>query len=168
MPENYIGDRRMREIFTHYLAEVRALDNEVGSVLETLTPSDYMRFRGVLGSSSGFQSHQYREIEFLLGNKNAQYVKVFDVAPRGHPNDGRMESITVDGAMTMRQRWSARRRLPRGEHVPHPAIRSSSVTETAGSSPSVLVVDGHRVGSVDSWRARLHPDRATVWVATTS
>ena len=37
MPENCIGDRRMREIFTHYLAEVRALDNEVGSVLETLT-----------------------------------------------------------------------------------------------------------------------------------
>ena len=37
MPENCIGDRRMREIFTHYLAEVRALDDEVGSVLETLT-----------------------------------------------------------------------------------------------------------------------------------
>ena len=37
MPENCIGDRRMREIFTHYLAEVWALDNEVGSVLKTLT-----------------------------------------------------------------------------------------------------------------------------------
>ena len=51
---------------------------EQWSVLETLTPSDYMQFRDVLGSSSGFQSQQYREIEFLLGNKNAQYVKVFD------------------------------------------------------------------------------------------
>jgi tryptophan 2,3-dioxygenase len=51
---------------------------EQWSVLETLTPSDYMQFRDVLGSSSGFQSHQYREIEFLLGNKNAHYVKVFD------------------------------------------------------------------------------------------
>lgn len=51
---------------------------EQWSVLETLTPSDYMRFRNVLGASSGFQSHQYREIEFLLGNKNAHYVKVFD------------------------------------------------------------------------------------------
>jgi tryptophan 2,3-dioxygenase len=37
-----------------------------------------MKFRDVLGSSSGFQSAQYREIEFLLGNKNAHYVKVFD------------------------------------------------------------------------------------------
>lgn len=102
----------------------------------------------------------------IVAVMNAQFVNEFDVAPRGHPNDGRMESIVVDGAMTIRQRWSARRRLPRGEHVPHPAIRSSSITETAGSSRSILVVDGHRIGPVDRWSARLHPDRATVWVAT--
>jgi tryptophan 2,3-dioxygenase len=57
---------------------------EQWSVLETLTPSDYMQFRSVLGASSGFQSHQYREIEFLLGNKNAHYVKVFDYDPDIH------------------------------------------------------------------------------------
>jgi tryptophan 2,3-dioxygenase len=57
---------------------------EQWSVLETLTPSDYMKFRDVLGSSSGFQSAQYREIEFLLGNKNAHYVKVFDYDPAMH------------------------------------------------------------------------------------
>jgi tryptophan 2,3-dioxygenase len=57
---------------------------EQWSVLETLTPSDYMKFRDVLGSSSGFQSAQYREIEFLLGNKNAQYVKVFEYDPALH------------------------------------------------------------------------------------
>lgn len=57
---------------------------EQWSVLETLTPSDYMKFRDVLGSSSGFQSAQYREIEFLLGNKNAHYVKVFDYDPTMH------------------------------------------------------------------------------------
>src|SRR5216683_1025660 len=39
-------------------------------VLSTLTPADYMSFRGTLGLASGFQSHQYRTIEFLLGNKN--------------------------------------------------------------------------------------------------
>lgn len=47
------------------------------SVLETLTPSEYMEFRDVLGPSSGFQSLQYRTVEFLLGNKNAGMVKVF-------------------------------------------------------------------------------------------
>jgi tryptophan 2,3-dioxygenase len=40
-------------------------------VLATMTPSEYSKMRPSLGSSSGFQSHQYREIEFLLGNKNA-------------------------------------------------------------------------------------------------
>ena len=40
-------------------------------VLATMTPSDYHAFRPSLGQSSGFQSYQYRELEFLLGNKTA-------------------------------------------------------------------------------------------------
>jgi tryptophan 2,3-dioxygenase len=52
------------------------------SVLATLTPSEYSEFRGVLGSSSGFQSAQYRAVEFLLGNKNAQMLEVFAARPR--------------------------------------------------------------------------------------
>ena len=47
------------------------------SVLETLTPSEYMEFRHILGPSSGFQSLQYRIVEFLLGNKNAAMLRVF-------------------------------------------------------------------------------------------
>jgi tryptophan 2,3-dioxygenase len=47
------------------------------AVLETLTPSEYMEFRGVLGNASGFQSWQYRKLEFLLGNKNADTIQVF-------------------------------------------------------------------------------------------
>ncbi|HEX3852293.1 MAG TPA: tryptophan 2,3-dioxygenase family protein [Polyangiaceae bacterium] len=50
---------------------------EQWAVLETLTPSEYMQFRGVLGNASGFQSFQYRKLEFLLGNKNAATLKVF-------------------------------------------------------------------------------------------
>lgn len=46
------------------------------SVLETLTPSEYAQFRGALGRASGFQSHQYRAIEFLLGNKDAATLEV--------------------------------------------------------------------------------------------
>jgi tryptophan 2,3-dioxygenase len=40
-------------------------------VLKTMTPSDYLVFRNAFGAASGFQSHQYRLIEFLFGNKNA-------------------------------------------------------------------------------------------------
>lgn len=47
------------------------------SVLATLTPTEYSQFRGELGKSSGFQSAQYRELEFLLGNKNPAMVAVF-------------------------------------------------------------------------------------------
>jgi tryptophan 2,3-dioxygenase len=47
------------------------------SVLATLTPSEYAEIRPFLASSSGFQSAQYREVEFLLGNKNEDMVKVF-------------------------------------------------------------------------------------------
>ena len=50
---------------------------EQWSVLETLTPSEYEAFRPVLGPSSGFQSAQYRAIEFLLGNKNPAMLDVF-------------------------------------------------------------------------------------------
>jgi tryptophan 2,3-dioxygenase len=50
---------------------------EQWSVLETLTPSEYMEFRHVLGPASGFQSLQYRTVEFLLGNKNEAMLKVF-------------------------------------------------------------------------------------------
>ncbi|WP_305806564.1 tryptophan 2,3-dioxygenase family protein [Stenotrophomonas sp. YIM B06876] len=56
---------------------------EQWSVLETLTPSEYMGFRDVLGPSSGFQSLQYRYIEFLLGNKNADMLRVFGHDPAG-------------------------------------------------------------------------------------
>lgn len=51
-------------------------------VLGTMTPSDYLSFRQLLGSSSGFQSQQYRLLEFLLGNKSLAHAERFkdDVA----------------------------------------------------------------------------------------
>ncbi|MBI1406582.1 MAG: tryptophan 2,3-dioxygenase [Caulobacter sp.] len=45
-------------------------------ILATMTPSDYSRFREALGTSSGFQSHQYRLMEFMLGAKNARTLDV--------------------------------------------------------------------------------------------
>jgi tryptophan 2,3-dioxygenase len=50
---------------------------EQWSVLATLTPVEYAQFRGKLGSASGFQSLQYRTVEFLLGNKNAGMLALF-------------------------------------------------------------------------------------------
>lgn len=49
--------------------------NSAWDVLRTMTPSEYTRFRGALGQSSGFQSWQYRAIEFLAGNRNLAMLK---------------------------------------------------------------------------------------------
>ncbi|SHH76877.1 tryptophan 2,3-dioxygenase [Marivita hallyeonensis] len=49
--------------------------NSAWDVLRTMTPSDYTTFRAALGQSSGFQSAQYREIEFLLGNRNPAMIR---------------------------------------------------------------------------------------------
>ena len=50
-------------------------------VLATMTPADYLVMRGRLGGSSGFQSDQYRRIEFLLGNRNARMLSAFADEP---------------------------------------------------------------------------------------
>jgi tryptophan 2,3-dioxygenase len=63
------------------LARVKAIQRQMfeqWAVLETLTPVEYVQFRDSLGKASGFQSPQYRAVEFLLGNKNPQMIKVFD------------------------------------------------------------------------------------------
>lgn len=70
-----------QKIFARCKSILRQL-TEMWSVLETLTPSDYAQFREILGPSSGFQSLQYRTIEFLLGNKNAAMLKVFAHDPQ--------------------------------------------------------------------------------------
>ena len=62
------------------LARVKLIQKQLfeqWAVLETLTPSEYEGFRPALGTSSGFQSAQYRAIEFLLGNKNVAILDVF-------------------------------------------------------------------------------------------
>jgi len=57
---------------------------EQWSVLATLTPSEYAEIRPFLATSSGFQSWQYRAVEFMLGNKNADMVRVFDSDAAAH------------------------------------------------------------------------------------
>ena len=53
-------------------------------ILATLTPTEYSSFRDSLGKSSGFQSHQYRALEFMFGNKNIALLKPFEHRPEIH------------------------------------------------------------------------------------
>jgi tryptophan 2,3-dioxygenase len=53
-------------------------------VLATMTPPEYSAIRPYLATSSGFQSFQYRELEFILGNKNAAMLAVHKTSPEHH------------------------------------------------------------------------------------
>lgn len=63
-----------------HLARVKHIQNQIynqWTVLDTLTPSEYAQFRHVFGKASGFQSPQYRLLEFLLGSKSQSYLSVY-------------------------------------------------------------------------------------------
>ena len=86
----------------------------------------------------------------IVGVFNCEHLGRWDVAPRGHPNDGYAEVVDVDPTMTLRQRVQAWRRLPSGTHVPHPAISVSRRTTATWTlaPPLTLHVDGVRRGTV--------------------
>jgi tryptophan 2,3-dioxygenase len=66
------------------VSRIQAQLTQSWSILATLTPSEYTAFRPSLGESSGFQSYQYRELEFRLGNKNAAMIRAHRNNPRAY------------------------------------------------------------------------------------
>jgi tryptophan 2,3-dioxygenase len=76
----------LRPAFKMMARVARIQDQMIRSweVLATMTPADYARMRDRLGTSSGFQSDQYREMEFMLGNKDAAMVDVHADDPEVH------------------------------------------------------------------------------------
>jgi tryptophan 2,3-dioxygenase len=66
------------------VARIQAQLIQSWDVLGTMTPADYMKFRDSLGQSSGFQSWQYRLLEFMLGNKEARLIEVHSNDPPTH------------------------------------------------------------------------------------
>jgi tryptophan 2,3-dioxygenase len=77
---------RLAESFKIFarVAHIQRLLFEQWAVLETMTPSEYLQFRDALGKASGFQSYQYRALEFLLGNKDANTLKPHSHDARVH------------------------------------------------------------------------------------
>ncbi|KUJ77944.1 tryptophan 2,3-dioxygenase [Ruegeria marisrubri] len=66
------------------LDRIKAIQRQLIAAWDTLltmTPADYMTFRHALGNSSGFQSYGYRQIEFILGNKDTSTLKVHEHDP---------------------------------------------------------------------------------------
>ncbi|MBL8949711.1 MAG: tryptophan 2,3-dioxygenase [Myxococcaceae bacterium] len=64
------------------VAHIQRMLFEQWSVLETMTPTEYLEFRDTLGRASGFQSWQYRAIEFVLGNKDPHALLPHQAQPQ--------------------------------------------------------------------------------------
>ncbi len=82
----YIQNDKLEPSFKIFarVANIQRMLFEQWSVLETLTPNEYLEFRDVLGPASGFQSYQYRAVEFLLGNKDDKALLPFQHMPHEH------------------------------------------------------------------------------------
>lgn len=99
-----------------------------------------------------------------LAIMNAEFVGEFDVAPRGHPNDGRVETFRVGSEMAVRERWEIRRRLPSARHLPNPAIARRSVRSMTWDfdRPRVAIVDGRIHGRIRRLGVQVLPDAAVL------
>jgi hypothetical protein len=97
---------------------------------------------------------------------NAEFLGSFDVAPRGHPNDGRVEVLEAGPDLTLRQRLAARKRLRTATHIPHPAIATRSVRQASWTfaRPMAVAIDGRRSGRTRTIDVTVTPDAAIVHV----
>jgi hypothetical protein len=86
----------------------------------------------------------------FAGLVNAGFVDGLNLAPRGHPGDGRVELVIFDESVPWRQRRLARKRAQTGSHVPHPSIHLSAVGEWTRerAKGEALYIDGCMV---ESW-----------------
>lgn len=117
------------------------------------------------GSLHFFVAHLVARRSWLRGPivcaMNAQYLGGWDVAPRGHPNDGRLDLLEAD--LSLGDRLKARSRLPSGTHVPHPGIAERRVKAVQlDLAPHTRVwLDGEPVGPARHLSIRAAPDALT-------
>jgi len=100
----------------------------------------------------------------IVAAMNAQFLGAWDVAPRSHPDDGRLDLLEAD--LSLGDRWEARRRLRTGTHVPHPGIRERRIKAIQlDLAPGTRVwLDGELVGPARALSIRVVPDAVTVVV----
>lgn len=97
---------------------------------------------------------------------NVSHLGSWNVAPRAHPNDGRLDVVELSATMRLRERWEARRRLPTGTHVPHPAISVRSATSWSRVDPRGVGVwvDGVGIGRRTCVEVVVCPDAAAIHI----
>jgi tryptophan 2,3-dioxygenase len=126
---------RLEESFKIFarVAHIQRMLFEQWAVLETMTPSEYVQFRDALGKASGFQSYQYRALEFVLGNKDANTLKPHRHEPRVHA--ALTARLSTPSLYDEFLRWLARR----GHAIPQDRI-DRDFTQPYDKSAAVVEV----------------------------
>jgi hypothetical protein len=95
---------------------------------------------------------------------NAQWLGPWNVGPRGHPNDGRLD--VYEGSLSLLDWWQVRRRLPLGAHLPHPRIEERHVpaVQVGFAEGLPLHIDGRHLGDARNLSLRVAPDALYVVV----
>ena len=143
-----IREGRMRESFKMLTRVARIFEqlNSAWDVLRTMTPSEYSTFRDDLGQSSGFQSWQYRAIEYLAGNKNAAMLR-----PHEHVPDvlARLQALLERPSLYD----EVLRLLGRNGFAIDPAVLARDVSTTHVPHPPLrLHVDQHKHHHTQVWK----------------
>ncbi len=101
----------------------------------------------------------------VLFAMNAQFFGHYDVAPRSHPNDGKVDILHVATDMPWRARRAATKRARTGTHLPHPQLTTRQVGEYSLTfeRPLVIWVDGVRWGTAPELQITVEPDALVVY-----
>jgi hypothetical protein len=94
----------------------------------------------------------------VVAAMNAQFLGTWDVVPRGHPNDGRLDVLDAD--LPFDERLQVRSRLKTGSHLPHPRITERHVTalQVDLDRPTPVLLDGDPVGPATRLVLHVEPD----------
>lgn len=132
-------------------------------------PVDVLRVQADDGRSTVAVAHVVARRSWWRGEvlfaMNAQFLGAYDVAPRSHPNDGKVDTILVDSRMGWRERVQAKHRARTGTHVPHPQLtmRQAPSATFEFQQPLVLWVDGVRWGTASALTITVEADALTVY-----
>jgi len=176
-------DREATEIVSRYrrahepIPPILLMDGDLARTLgggRTGTSGDGTHVRVDLGAAlvdgnlHWFLAHLVARSSWLRGRivvaANAAFIGEWNIAPRAHPGDGRLDLVDADPSLG--DRLKARRRLPLGTHVPHPAItvRRVEAAQVDLARPTPIRLDGQLVGSARSLSIRLEPNAVDIWV----
>ncbi len=120
------------------------------------------------GKLHWFVAHLVARRAWLRGRivvaANAAFIGSWNIAPRAHPGDGRLDMLDAD--LSVGDRLKARSRLRSGAHIPHPGItvRRMSAAQFEFAEPIPIHLDGHRQAQATRLSVRLEPDALEIWI----